>query len=81
MRYYPKIECAFAYYTECALATVEGLEMRARTPKHELKRAKSIADGMVEQCRVTLRTMNEHERLRALERLSRLTRLMEADAP
>jgi hypothetical protein len=81
MNYYPTIECAFAYYTECALATVEGLEMRKRTPKHELARARSIADGMVAQCRITIPQLHAAGRCYALARKPRLARLMDADAP
>lgn len=44
------LEEAFAYYTECALATAEGLEMKKSTPKHEKRRARGIADNMVHAC-------------------------------
>lgn len=42
---------SFAYYTECQLATVEGLRGLKRPPKGELKRHESIAEKMVRVCR------------------------------
>ena len=42
---------AFAYYTECALATVEALSMKRSTPKWEIDRAQVIAKGMVDHCK------------------------------
>lgn len=41
---------AFAYYTECQLATLEDLKARKRFPKCEIERHQSIADGMVRVC-------------------------------
>ena len=38
----------FAYYTECQLATLDGLKMRKSTSKCELKRQQDICDGMVQ---------------------------------
>ena len=43
------IEEALAYYTECHLATLEGLPKR--TSKYERERLTSIAQGMVQSCR------------------------------
>lgn len=40
----------FAYFTECAWATVEDLELVKSTPKHRLERARSIARGMTQTC-------------------------------
>lgn len=48
------IEKKFLYYTECQLATLEGLRGIKRTPKCELKRQESIANGMVEVSRSIL---------------------------
>lgn len=44
------IEAAFAYYTECALATAEGLDMRKSSSASDKRRAWSIAKGMVAAC-------------------------------
>jgi hypothetical protein len=41
----------FAFYTECQLATLEGLKMRKSSGKHEVMRQQDIADQMVEVCR------------------------------
>lgn len=41
---------ALGYFTECALATVEGLPKR--TSQSERKRLQEIADDMVRHCRV-----------------------------
>jgi hypothetical protein len=41
-------EGAFAYYTECALATAEGLDMLKSASQSSKGRAWSIALGMVE---------------------------------
>ena len=45
------LEEAFAYYTECQLATAEGLEMKKSSPKGEVTRQRGIADEMVAVCR------------------------------
>ena len=37
----------FNYYTECAMATQQGSEMRKSTPKSELVRFTDISNGMV----------------------------------
>lgn len=41
---------AFAFYTECALATVEGLPKR--TSNSDRRRFQVIADDMVRHCRL-----------------------------
>jgi len=41
---------AFAYYTECQLATLEGCKIKKSTPKSEIRRQLSIARGMLEAC-------------------------------
>jgi hypothetical protein len=42
------LEGRFLYYTECQLATLEGLKMKKKkTSKSELRRQQSIADGML----------------------------------
>ena len=54
---------SFLYYTECQLATVEGLEGRKSTTKLELKRHRLIANGMVEVCRQMLVSVNDLNRI------------------
>jgi hypothetical protein len=49
-QHFNSLEDAFAYYTECALATAEGLEMRKSAAKHEKRRARGIANNMVAAC-------------------------------
>jgi hypothetical protein len=41
---------AFAYYTECQLATLEGAKIKKSTPKSEIRRHLAIARGMVDAC-------------------------------
>jgi hypothetical protein len=41
----------FAYFTECNLATLEGLESRKSTSRSELKRQKEICMKMIENCK------------------------------
>ncbi len=38
---------AFAYATECQIATLEGLQSKKSTPKCELVRQRAIVDGMI----------------------------------
>lgn len=49
MRHFASLEQAFAYYTECQLATCEGLPKS--TGKHARERLQNIANGMVAVCR------------------------------
>jgi hypothetical protein len=42
---------AFAYFTECNLATLERLHTLARSSKSERQRQQNICDGMVDACR------------------------------
>lgn len=51
MKSFQSAEQALAYYTECQLATLEGLRIKKRTPLCELQRHQKIADGMVEHCK------------------------------
>lgn len=64
------LEEAFAYYTECALATAESLEMKKSAPKHEKRRARGIANNMVRACVI--------HRVPKPGRWDRLPRLMKA---
>ncbi len=54
-----------AYFTECQLATVEGLRDMKRPPKGELRRHESIAAKMVQACREYDVPTHRHGRLRA----------------
>lgn len=47
-----KLEKKFVYFTECQLATLEDLRERKKFPKYELERHESIADKMLEVCRI-----------------------------
>jgi hypothetical protein len=69
-KYFTTLEEAFAFYTECALATAEGLEMRKTAAKHEKQRARGIADNMVDVCR--------RHGVKCPGRFDRLPRLREA---
>ncbi len=69
------IEDALAYYTECALATAEGLDMRKSSSASEKRRAWSIANGMVAACR-----RHEVPPPGPADRLPRLAKLM-GDVP
>lgn len=42
---------AFAYFTECNLATLERLQTLTRSSKSERQRQKNICDSMVRVCR------------------------------
>lgn len=44
------VGAAFAYFTECNLATLERLQTLARTSKWERQRQKNICDSMVKTC-------------------------------
>lgn len=75
MRIQRNLEEAFAYYTECALATVSGLPKR--TGKHDRERHEAIASGMVEHARLFLkledcryRAPRLYERLVAMQKSS-----------
>lgn len=67
------LEEAFAYFTECQLATVEHLMCIKRTSKSELRRHQDIARDMVIVCRRfdlghdTVQTGNLSRLKRALE--------------
>lgn len=45
------VEGAFAYFTECNLATLERLRSLSRTPKSELQRQLNICNEMIAVCR------------------------------
>lgn len=45
------LQVAFAYHTECNLATLERLHSLKRTSKWERQRQKNICDSMVQACR------------------------------
>lgn len=45
------LEEQFAYFTECALATVETFDDRPRFPKYERDRFRSLAANMVQTCK------------------------------
>jgi hypothetical protein len=64
------IQEAFAYYTECQLATVEKLRSVKKTAQSELRRQQNIADGMVAYCRSWV-TVADAERATAV-RLAKL---------
>lgn len=71
------IQQAFAYYTECALATAEGLDTRKSSSQSQRRRAWSIAEGMVAEYRAAHRAMDPSEQRDALRRLPRLIKRME----
>lgn len=65
---------ALAYYTECALATAERLDMIKSSSQSEKRRAWNIANGMVRECirhKVSLPSQF------AIPSLPRLRKLME----
>jgi hypothetical protein len=49
--YLTTIEAAFAYYTECNLATLSGLLGKKSSGRLEKERQQSICDGMVYHCK------------------------------
>lgn len=66
------LEERFIYFTECALATVEELEMLARPPKGRLKRHREIADKMLFELKVlkvTPESIRQARGFRVLEAL------------
>ena len=62
MRTFLSIEEAYLYAAEVQLATLQGVAMLKRTPKHEVKRHLSIATGMVTE----IQRLIPHERLKEL---------------
>jgi len=51
MAEFTSIEAAFAYHTECNLATLERLRSLKRSSKWERQRQQNICDSMVAACR------------------------------
>lgn len=63
------LDKAFAYYTECALATAEGLDTLKSASQHARRRAWNIANGMVAVCRQQQFIVRQDDRLPRLRRL------------
>jgi len=57
-----RLQERFLYFTECALATVEELEMLSRPPKGRLRRHKGIADKMLLACQTQSLTTEDARR-------------------
>lgn len=60
------ISDAFAYYTDCQLATVEWLALKKSTPKGEYKRHIDIAQGMCDLIR-KFKVIDEGNRFNTVE--------------
>jgi hypothetical protein len=54
------IERKFIYYTECQLATLEQLTCRKSSSQSDIRRQKSIADGML-RCLIAIDNLDTDE--------------------
>jgi hypothetical protein len=64
------LEEHFAYFTECQLATVEGLKMKKRSSKSEIRRHENIANKMTDVCRQLNLSCSLNKNPRLKERLT-----------
>lgn len=67
---------ALAYFTECQLATVEGVQDRKRFPGYELARHRRIADSMVQTVRAFV--LDDKDRVYVEQNCPRLLELLAA---